>query len=54
MISVVMPTHNRPPLLFNTILSVLSQSVDDFEFVVVDASEDRYFMSAIDELSNSS
>ena len=43
MISVVMPTHRRPPLLHATVLSVLSQSYKGFEFVVVDASPDRYF-----------
>lgn len=46
MISVIMPTHRKPPLLHATILSVLSQSYDDFELVVVDASPDGYFNDA--------
>lgn len=54
MISVIMPTHKRPPMLHNTLLSVFSQWIDDFEFVVVDASEDKYFKTAVEELFDSS
>jgi glycosyltransferase involved in cell wall biosynthesis len=52
MISVIMPTHRTPPLLHATLLSVLSQSYDDFEFVVVDASQDGYFKDALDSYYN--
>ncbi|NNM84028.1 glycosyltransferase family 2 protein [Candidatus Parcubacteria bacterium] len=36
LISVVIPTHNRPELLRRAILSVLTQTFQDFEVVVVD------------------
>ena len=54
MISVIMPTHKRPPMLHNTLLSVFSQWIDDFEFIVVDASDDRYFKNAVEEIFNES
>lgn len=54
MISVIMPTHKRPPMLHNTLLSVFSQWIDGFEFIVVDASEDRYFKKAVEELFSES
>lgn len=44
-----MPTHKKRPLLYATIVSVFSQNYDDFEFVVVDASPDHYFL---DEYNN--
>ena len=44
MISIVMPTHIKPPLLVYTLISVLSQKYDDFEFIIVDASQDKYFI----------
>lgn len=43
MISIVMPTHRNMPLLYATLMSVFCQDFDDFEFVVVDASDDAYF-----------
>lgn len=46
MISIVMPTHKKPPLLYATLISVFSQKFDDFEFIVVDASDDGYFEEA--------
>jgi len=50
MISVIMPTHKQPPLLHYTLLSVMSQWIDDFELIVVDASEDHYFKKAAEDL----
>lgn len=38
-----MPTHRNMPLMYATLMSVFWQDYDDFEFVVVDASEDGYF-----------
>lgn len=52
MISVIMPTHRRMPLLHITLLSVFSQDFDDWELVVVDASEDTYFENALEEIFN--
>lgn len=49
MISIVMPTHKKRPLLYATLASVFSQQ-EDFEFVVVDASPDRYFKNEYDRL----
>ena len=43
MISIVMPTHESVPLMHVTLTSVFSQSLNDFEFIVVDASKDSYF-----------
>ena len=43
MISIVMPTHQKVPLMQVTLNSVFSQSLNDFEFIVVDASKDGYF-----------
>ena len=48
MISVIMPTHKKPPLLHATLLSVLSQGYEGFEFIVVDASPDGYFKDVFD------
>ncbi len=39
-ISVVIPTHNRPGLLNNSINSVLSQTFRDFELIVIDDCSD--------------
>ena len=50
MISVIMPTHNRPPMLHVTLLSVFSQNFDDYEFIVADASPDRYFEKECESL----
>lgn len=50
MITIVMPTHRKPPLLHLTLLSVLSQNYDDYELVVVDASDDTYFKDEFDNL----
>ena len=50
MISVIMPTHRRMPLLHITLLSVFSQDFDDWELVVVDASEDMYFSKTLEEI----
>lgn len=52
MISVVMPTHRRPPFLSTTLLSVMSQSCGEFELVVVDASPDRYFEEEFKRVSS--
>ena len=52
MISVIMPTHKRMPLLHITLLSVFSQNFDDWELVVVDASPDEYFKKAYMEIMN--
>lgn len=49
MISIVMPTHVKPPLLVYTLISVLSQKYDDFEFIIVDASQDKYFIDHTEE-----
>ena len=38
-----MPTHECPPLLATTLSSVYSQNFNDWELVVVDASENNYF-----------
>ena len=54
MISVIMPTHECPPLLDITLTSVFSQNYDDWELVVMDASENKYFESKLDELSKTS
>lgn len=35
-LSVIIPTYNRAHLIENTLLSVLSQSCDDFEIIVID------------------
>ena len=43
MISIVMPTHNHPPMLSTTLLSVFAQDFDDYELIVPDVSPDRYF-----------
>ena len=43
MISIITPTHKIRPLLDLTIKSVLSQTFSDFEWVVLDNSEDGYF-----------
>lgn len=50
MISVIMPTHRKPPMLRLTLLSVLSQDYDDFELIVVDASNDGYFKDEFERL----
>ena len=50
MISVIMPTHRKPPMLHLTLLSVLSQDYDDFELIVVDASNDGYFKDEFERL----
>lgn len=50
MISIIMPTHNRPPLLDLTIASVLAQDYEDYEFIVVDASPDKYFEEELNNL----
>lgn len=52
MISVIMPTHRRMPLLHITLLSVFSQDFDDWELVVVDASDNMYFANALEEIFN--
>ena len=52
MISIIMPTHNRPPMIDMTLLSVLSQDYDDYEFIVVDVSPDKYFEDYVDNLLN--
>ena len=54
MISIIMPTHECPPLLDITLISVFSQNYDDWELVVMDASENKYFESKLDELSKTS
>ncbi|MPZ74874.1 MAG: glycosyltransferase, partial [Nitriliruptorales bacterium] len=36
MVSVVVPTHNRPSLLRTTLVSVLGQDYHDLEVIVVD------------------
>lgn len=36
LVSVILPTHNRGPMLAQAIESVLSQSFDDLELIVVD------------------
>lgn len=51
MVSIVMPTHRRPPFLSTTLLSVFSQSCGEFEFVVVDASPDGYFPDEFSKVS---
>ena len=38
--SVILPTHNRPHLLPQAIESVLAQTVDDFQLVIVDDGSD--------------
>ena len=38
-----MPTHNHPPMLSTTLLSVFAQDFDDYELIVPDVSPDRYF-----------
>ena len=43
MISIITPTHKIRPLLDLTIKSVLSQTFSDFEWVVLDNSEEGYF-----------
>ena len=43
MISIITPTHKIRPLLDLTIKSVFSQTFSDFEWVVLDNSEDGYF-----------
>jgi len=35
-VSVIIPTHNRPELLKRAIESVLNQTYQDFEIIVVD------------------
>lgn len=45
-----MPTHRRMPLMYSTLVSVFTQHYDDFEFIVVDASDDFYFKDEIDNL----
>ena len=49
MISVIMPTHECPPLLAITLTSVFSQNYDDWELVVVDASENNYFEEKLND-----
>jgi glycosyltransferase involved in cell wall biosynthesis len=41
MISVIIPTYNRPLLLKKAVESVLSQTVKDFELIVIDDSSQR-------------
>lgn len=36
LLSIVIPTHNRPQLLYDAVKSALAQTIDDFEIVVVD------------------
>lgn len=43
MISIVMPTHKKMPLLYATLMSVFGQDYNDFEFIVVDSSKNEYF-----------
>ena len=45
-----MPTHKKRPLLYATLTSVFSQKYDDYEFIVVDASSDKYFKEECDRL----
>lgn len=40
-VTVIIPTHNRAPLLHRSISSVLSQDYSDFELIVVDDSPDK-------------
>ena len=50
MISIIMTTHKKRPLLYATLTSVFSQKYDDYEFIVVDASSDKYFKEECDRL----
>lgn len=50
--SVVIPTHNRPRLLQRAVQSVLSQTYNDFEIVVVDEASSPSASSALKELND--
>jgi len=54
MISVIMPTHECPPLLTVTLSSVYSQNFEDWELVVVDASENNYFEEKLNDFFKNS
>ena len=54
MISVIMPTHECPPLLTATLSSVYSQNFEDWELVVVDASENNYFEEKLNDFFKNS
>ena len=42
LVSVIIPTRNRPPMLLRALYSVLSQGIRDIEIIIVDSSDDDY------------
>ncbi|GEM_PF-487135 len=51
-VSVIIPTYNRPDLLFRSIQSVLDQTFSDFELIVVDSSPDDESAAIIREFND--
>ena len=53
--SVVVPTYNRPDTLERTVKSVLEQSIEEFELIVVDdGSDDEDQLALLDKLADRS
>ncbi len=52
MVSVIVPTYNRPHLIGDSIESILAQSIQDIEIIVIDGSTNDSTRDTIDNISD--
>lgn len=53
LVSIVLPTHNRPEMLLRALRSVVSQTYDNIEVIVVDDHSDRPAQEVVDTIGDS-